>query len=258
MSNLRTFRDQMLCALELSHNADSPNRIFRGIHIMGEHVDHQGVGFREFRFLRHVPGTRYNLSPLNQEQWSDRYILDWYYISWREGTSTTRAPVDIESGRLPSLAPQPGDYGRPPSLFRIAEERNNDETWEDQQYDSRSFSHMGASTSAPPFRGSVFRQHESGSRLARSHTKSHWWARSGPHGDNTLVQTSFMEPPDFDHHPWNNDDYPDDNSERGVDEDEVLDWRIHRPLDRTTFMDGTEEAGDVSLHFDDVYYSRPS
>ncbi|KAI4303725.1 hypothetical protein MLD38_039323 [Melastoma candidum] len=260
MSNLRTFGDQMLRAHEMRLCTDSPNRIVRGIRHIGAHVDQNSVGFRESPFSLHVPGTGYNLSLLwtmDQEQWSDRYILDWYYSYRREGTSATRVPVDIESGLLPSPEPQPSDYGRPPSLFRIAEERTDDENWEDPQYGSRLFSQLGESTSAPLFRGSVFHHHETESTLMQSNRKSHWWARSGPRGDNTQIQASFREPPDFVHQSWNY-NYRDDTSERSADEDEVLDWRINmQPDQTTTHMYGLDEAGDVSLHFDNVYYSRP-
>ncbi|KAI4340189.1 hypothetical protein MLD38_025052 [Melastoma candidum] len=254
MSNLRTFTDQMLRKYEMRRCTDSTNRIVHGIRHIGEHVDQNSVGFRESPFPRHVPGTWHNLSLLwtmDQERWNDRYILDWYYIHQREGTSATRAPVDVESGLLPSLEPQLGDYGRPPSLFGIAEERNDDKNWEDPQR-----SQLGASSSAPLFRESVFRHHETESTWMRSNTKSHWWARSAPRGDNTQSQASFREPPDFAYQPWNH-NYRDDNSERSTEEDQVLDWRINRQPDQTTHMYGLDEAGDVSLHFDNVYYSRP-
>ncbi|KAI4326555.1 hypothetical protein MLD38_031859 [Melastoma candidum] len=104
----------------------------------------------------------------------------------------------------------------------------------------------------------MFQHHDQGSMLEQNNAKSHWWARSGPQGDGPHIQESFVEPPDINYHTWNKDEnnYQDDYSERSVDQEEGLEWRIPRRLERTTFGDEVIEGGDVSLHFDDVY-SRP-
>jgi autophagy-related protein 9 len=139
----------------------------------------------------------------------------------------------------------PGDYWMPSNLTQ--NEPRYEEYWRDH-FEDRTQSHLGASTSTPFFQDSVLRHHDS-SNLANP-TRSHWWARSGPH--SAQPQTSFLEPPDFNRQTSN--DYDDNLSERSSNE-QRLDWRDDKKLSRTTYMDDLE-AGEFNLHFDDIY-SRP-
>ncbi|KAK8476143.1 hypothetical protein V6N11_008458 [Hibiscus sabdariffa] len=100
----------------------------------------------------------------------------------------------------------------------------------------------------PFFRESVLQHHDTNETTHQA--RSCWWLRTGSHGAEP--QTSFLEPPDFNHYPSN---HPYDNfSERSVEEqDQFLDWR----LSRTTYLDDLEGGEDVNLHFDDIYSGPP-
>lgn len=212
----------------------------------------RGPGDRNTFCSREMPHTTpgFHLGSLwllDEYQRNHPYLLDWYYTS-RPHTSSiyTREAATVP---LEATEQHTRDYWMPASVTQN-QPRYDDEFWE-HNYQGRSESHLGASTSTPFFRESVLQHHDS-SNFAHP-TRSHWWDRSSPHG--VQPQASFLEPPDFNRYTHN---YYDNLSERSLEEEEQhLDWRSSRRLSRTTYMDDDLEAGgNLSLHFDDIY-SRP-
>lgn len=245
ISNLRTFREQNLQG-QGTRQAYSPSKMWRGSPNFRGLGDRRNVSSREptHNFL----GTGYHLGSLwliDADQKNHPYLLDWYYMSQPNrptGYSQDRALEPLEATEQ-----HPGDYWTPSNLTQ--NEPKYEDYWGDH-YRDRTQSHLGASTSTPFFRDSVLRHHDSGN--LPNPTRSHWWARSGPDGGQ--LQTSFLEPPDFNNH--STDNYQDNFSDRISEEQEQhLDWRNDRQLSRTTYMDDLE-AGEFNLHFDDIY-SRP-
>uniref|UniRef100_A0A2N9IKN3 Autophagy-related protein 9 n=1 Tax=Fagus sylvatica TaxID=28930 RepID=A0A2N9IKN3_FAGSY len=244
LSNLRTFREQKLQGQGI-RQAYSPSRIWRGSPIFRGRGDRHSFLSRELPH-NNSPGTGYRLGSLwliDADQRNHPYLLDWYYASQPNhvtGNSRDGPPEPFEATEQ-----HPGDYWMPSNLTQ--NEPRYEEYWRDH-FEDRTQSHLGASTSTPFFQDSVLRHHDS-SNLANP-TRSHWWARSGPH--SAQPQTSFLEPPDFNRQTSN--DYDDNLSERSSNE-QRLDWRDDKKLSRTTYMDDLE-AGEFNLHFDDIY-SRP-
>ncbi|GMY06217.1 autophagy-related protein 9-like [Fagus crenata] len=244
LSNLRTFREQKLQGQGI-RQAYSPSRIWRGSPIFRGRGDRNSFLSRELPH-NNSPGTGYRLGSLwliDADQRNHPYLLDWYYASRPNhvtGNSRDGPPEPFEATEQ-----HPGDYWMPSNLTQ--NEPRYEEYWRDH-FEDRTQSHLGASTSTPFFQDSVLRHHDS-SNLANP-TRSHWWARSGPH--SAQPQTSFLEPPDFNRQTSN--DYDDNLSERSSNE-QRLDWRDDKKLSRTTYMDDLE-AGEFNLHFDDIY-SRP-
>lgn len=250
ISNLRTFRDRMWRGEEARH-ANSPNRTWRVNPNVGIHG-----GDRNSSLSREMPyaltGYGFNLGShwlIDEEQRNHPYILDCYYILRRCSTSFAGFGEDGPAVTSEVRLQMPGDTWAPFSFGR--HEDRQEHSWAHHDYGDRSNSHLGASTSTPLFRESVFNPRDSGNDSGHN-VRSHWWARSGPH--NTQVQASFIDPPDF--RRYAHDNHQDGYSDRSLDLEEGLDWRIPQRLDRTTYGDDFEEAGDVSLHFDDIY-SRP-
>jgi autophagy-related protein 9 len=217
----------------------------------------RGRGDRRNVFSRdlthNILGTGYQLGSLwliDADQKNHPYLLDWYYMSQPNrmtGYSRDSAPQPSEPQPSEATKQHPGDYWTPFNLTQ--NEPKYEEYWGDH-YGDRTQSHLGASTSTRFFQDSVLRHHDS-SNLPNP-TRSHWWARSGP--DGAQLQTSFLEPPDFNNQ--SSDNYNDNFSDRISEEQEQqLDWRNDRQLSRTTYMDDLE-AGELNLHFDDIY-SRP-
>ncbi|KAI5596982.1 hypothetical protein BDE02_02G037700 [Populus trichocarpa] len=256
--NLRTFRDQKLQGQGVRH-VYSPRRMWRGS------PSYRGPGDRNIPFSREMPfntpGFQLgSLWLLDIDQRNHPYLLDCYYTS-RPHTSTDNTrdatAVPFEAAEQQHSR----DYWMPSNLTQN-EARYDEELW-GHNYQDRSVSHLGASTSAPFFQESVLQHHDS-SNLAHP-TRSHWWARSGPRDAQPQAsfleppgfhQASFLEPPDFNRYASEN--YHDNFSERSLEEQEQhLDWRISNGLSRTTYLDDDIDAGrSVSLHFDDIY-SRP-
>ncbi|KAH1108256.1 hypothetical protein J1N35_012024 [Gossypium stocksii] len=244
LSNIRTFREQKLQTQGTRH-ADSLGRLWRASPLRG-HVDRNGLFPREMQ--QNIPDTSRDLGSLlliDAEQKNHPYLLDWYYTS-RTGrdTATTRRS---EPGEL-----QHEDYWMPTNMTH--DEARDEEYWQPHHYDGRSRlqSHLDASTSSSFFHESVLQHHDTNELPHQA--RSHWWARSGPHG--IQPQTSFLEPPDFNR--YSSAKWYDKMSERSVGEqDQSLDWRDSQRLSRTTYMeDDLETGGDINLHFDDIY-SRP-
>ncbi|XP_065874046.1 autophagy-related protein 9 [Euphorbia lathyris] len=240
LSNLRNFREQKLQGNGMRHRY-SP-RIWRGSPNL------RGPGDRNT--VQHAtPGFPLgSLWLIDEVQKNHPYLLDWYYTSWPH--ASTNHARDSPTITLEVTEQHPGDYWMPSNLAQN-EERCNDEFW-NRNYEDRTESHLGASTSVPFFRESVLRQHDT-SDYEHS-DKPDWWARSGPPGAQT--QDSFIEPPNFNR--FTSDNY-DNLSDRSLEEQEqqLLDWRSSRRLSRTTYMEeDLETGGNVNLHFDDIY-SRP-
>ncbi|MBA0583412.1 hypothetical protein Gorai_014271, partial [Gossypium raimondii] len=242
--NIRTFREQKLQTQGTRH-ADSLGRLWRASPLRG-HVDRNGLFPREMQ--QNIPYTSRDLGSLlliDAEQKNHPYLLDWYYTSrTRRDTATTRPS---EPGEL-----QHEDYWMPTNMTH--DEARDEEYWQPHHYDGRSRlqSHLDASTSSSFFHESVLQHHDTNELPHQA--RSHWWARSGPHG--IQPQTSFLEPPDFNR--YSSAQRYDNMSERSVEEqDQSLDWRDSQRLSRTTYMeDDLETGGDINLHFDDIY-SRP-
>lgn len=248
-SNLRVFREQKLQGQGI-RPPYSPPGIWRASPNLRGQGDRNSFFSREMPY--NTPSTGYHLGSLwliDADQKNHPYLLDWYY------TSRPHHATD-NSRDLPPVLESPEDIWTPSNL---AQNRVSfdDELWEHHvDIDDRLHSHLGASTSTPLFQGSVLQHH--GSSIPVSTTRSHWWDRGG--GPRAEVQTSFLEPPDFNRPTSNN--YFDTFSERSLEEqdeeqEQQLDWRNHRKLSGSTYMNEFDIPGELNLHFDDIYTMKP-
>lgn len=230
----------------------SPPRTWLGSPSLRCHGDRNGGLSRELPY--NASGTGYQLGSLwviDAEPKNHPYLLDWYYTSRNQQTTGHTQRVDIPTGPFEEADKQRGDYWMPSNLTQ--NEARYEEYW-GHHYGDRSESHLEASTSAPFFRESVLQHHDTSNLVHPS--RSHWWARSGPHA-TTQPQSSFLEPPDFNQYTAHINFY-DNSSERSLEEQEqFLDSRNSHKLSRTAYMDDLEAGGDVNLHFDDVYSKPP-
>lgn len=229
-----------------------------------------GVNYLSRERPYHNPRTGYQLGSLwliDADQKNHPYLLDWYYTSAPHHTTNTR---DIPEEPFEGTEQHSVDW-MPPNFT------DNGARFEDlwgHQSEDRSQSYLGASTSAPFPRDNVLQHHDAG--YPAHQARSHWWARTEPHGSQPQSsfldppQSSFLEPPNFMRQP--SDNYYENFSERSLEEqdeeqdaeqdkeqEQDLDWRRnYHNLSRTTYMDDLDlEAGECSLHFDDVYSRRP-
>ncbi|KAE8681780.1 nephrocystin-3-like [Hibiscus syriacus] len=244
--NIRTFREQMLQGQGARH------AYYSGRHWQGSPPRAFGDrnGLYSMQTLQNIQGTGFNMGSLwllEADQKNHPYLLDWYYTSRAHcvpsyGRDTATRPLE-------PVQEQHDHYWVP---INTTHNEARDEEYRPHLFDDGLRSHLEASTSAPFFLESVL-QHNDTNETMQQHTRSCWWLRTDPHGAEP--QTSFLEPPDFNHYPSN---HPYDNfSERSVEEhDQFLDWRDSRRLSRTTYLDDLEAGEDVNLHFDDIY-SRP-
>ncbi|KAK7336854.1 hypothetical protein VNO77_17404 [Canavalia gladiata] len=244
--SLRTFREEKLPVHGNIH-AFSPPRVWRGSPNMGSNGDRNRFISREMPYSTFVTGNHLgSLWLIEANQNNHPYLLDWYY------TSRTRDADQRDDPLEPFGATEhhSREYWMPSNLTQ------NETGYEEFSYEypeDRATSQLGASTSAPIFRESLI-QGQICDELSHT-TRSHWWARSRPQGGQ--AQTSFFEPPDFNHKITYN--YDDKFSDR-VSEDHDHEQRLylgdsHR-LSRTTNTVTDLEAGEFNLHFDDIY-SRP-
>ncbi|XP_057513286.1 autophagy-related protein 9 isoform X1 [Actinidia eriantha] len=243
LSTLQKFRDQMLQGLGTrppgTQHQWTPN--FRGL------GDRNSFLAREMP--QNIPGIGYQLGSMwmiDADQKNCPYIIDWYYTSRpRHATDNSR---NVPRGPFDSAEEGSRDFWVPPPHLP-QNEATYEENWS-HLFQDRSRSHLEASTSAPLLCESVLQHHDSSS--VAHPTKSRWWARSRPHGADP--QTSFLEPPNFNHNIPNN--YYDHFSDRSLEEEEQhFDWRSSHGLSRTYYMNNLEE-GEFNLPFDDIY-SRP-
>ncbi|KAM5563518.1 autophagy-related protein 9 [Rosa sericea] len=273
--NLRTFREQKLQGQETGH-AYSPQRMSPGspsLRTFG------GMNYLSRERLHHNPRTGYQLGSLwliDADQKNHPYLLDWYYTSAPHHTTSYKRDIleePFEGAEQQSVDWMPPNFTDNGARF--------EDLW-DHHYEDRSRSYLGASTSAPLPRDNVLQHHDTGNPAHQ--TRSHWWARTGPHGTQPQSsfldppQSSFLEPPNFMHRPSDNyyENFSDrsleeqdeeqeqeqnerQDAEQDVEQEQHLDWRRnYHNLSRTTYMDDLDlEAGKFNLHFDDVYSRRP-
>lgn len=257
LSNIRAFRDRMLQGHRPSFSY-SPPRAWWGRPNTRGYAEWNNFYSRDIH--RDALGTGTHLGSrwlIDIDQRNHPYLLDWYYTSNRRPQNGSTANHPTEDPEIGVVAEQhlredlwtPPDFGQDEA--RLVESWGREESTMD-----RSQSHLEASTSAAPllFRESVFRQHES--RDMGLPGRSHWWARSGP---NLMQnQTSFIEPPEFGVQRTNMYENRSDRSlEEWEDGEEHLDWRLPQRPAFQPYLEDDIEAGDVSLHFDDVYSKPP-
>ncbi|KAJ7972668.1 Autophagy-related protein 9 [Quillaja saponaria] len=244
--NLRTFRDQNLLRNGIRHEY-SPPTMWRGSPNLMGLGDRNSFLSREMPYNTSVTGNHLgSLWLIKVDQKNHPYLLDWYYTSRpHDGTDYAR---DIPTEPFEVTQQHSEDYWRPSSLIQ---NKPRYEEYLGEYSDDRAGSHLGASTSSPLFRESLL-QHHNSSNLSHP-IRSHWWDRSGPQG--AQVQTSFLEPPDFNHQMSNN-DYDKFSDRASEDQEQHLDWRNYQRVSRTTYTEDLE-TGELNLHFGDIY-SRPS
>lgn len=254
LTTLRTFRDQKLQAPVPGYACSTPreqstrNSYFRrtAAHNNSGPANHSG-----------------SLWLIETDPKTHPYLLDWFYLSGPHqapGNSTDVPAVTVVIDNH-----QPKDFLMPPSFHN---EVNQGEPWPNIfEFQNRSTSHLGASTSSAFFpEQSVLRHHDSSSMMPP--TRSHWWARGGPGGldaqqtsfleppefrrPRDVTQASFLEPPNFHHQNANN--HYETYSEKSVDEEEQqLDWENYHTLSRTTHSNEFAVSGEFKLHFDDIF-----
>ncbi|KAL1312091.1 autophagy-related protein 9 [Arachis ipaensis] len=150
------------------------------------------------------------------------YLIDWYYTS---------QPCDAALEDVPS---------EPFGVTEPAYEEYSHECCEDR------------AASTPIFRESLIKDENSNELFPNA--QSHWWDKCRLQGGQ--VQTSFFEPPDFNHRTEYS--HCEEFSNRGAedqDQEHCLYWQNHHWLSREACSDDLE-AGEFNLHFDNVY-SRP-
>ncbi|KAK8688537.1 hypothetical protein V6N13_087299 [Hibiscus sabdariffa] len=241
LSNITTFMEQMLQGQGARH-AYSSGRLWRGSPLRAT-GDRNSLLSMETH--QNIPGTGYNMGSLwllDADQKNHLYLLDWYYTSRAHQVPGYRS--DTATRPLEPAELQHGGYWVP---INTTHDDAKDEEYRPHLFDDGSRSHLEVSTSAPFFRESVLEHHDTNETV--HHTRSCWWLRSGSHG--TEPQTSFLEPPDFNHNSSNN------PYERSVEHDQFLDRRDSRRLSRTTYLNDLDAGEDVSLHFDDIYSGPP-
>ncbi|WJX18447.1 autophagy protein atg9 [Trifolium repens] len=254
--NLRTFREQKLSSRHVNRQGFSPLRMWRG----SPNINMRTNGDNRSRFIsremsnntfvtgNHL-GSLWFIEANNQN--NHPYLLDWYYTSGPRHATSRYVPTDpFEETRHHST-----DWM--PSNLTLNEPEY--EEYINEYHDDRAASQLGASTSAPIFRESIIQDQDSNDNLHHP-TRSHWWARSHHQQGGGHDQTSFFEPPNFNHEiAYNNynDKLSDIGSENQEQEQELY-WResdYHRSS-HTVHIDDLE-SGELNLHFDDIY-SRPS
>ncbi|XVF80943.1 hypothetical protein PTKIN_Ptkin15bG0116200 [Pterospermum kingtungense] len=246
LSNIRTFREQKLRG-EGARQTYSPGRLWQGSPLRDLRL--RAYGDSNGHLSREMQKNLGSLWLIDADEKNHPYLLDWYYTSGPH--HLTGYGRDIATRQFEPAEQLHRDTWVPTN---ITNNEARGEVYWPHNCEDRSQSHLGASTSSPFFHEGVLQHHATDEVV--HHAKSHWWARSGSHG--VQVQTSFLEPPDFNHYSL---DHPHDNlSERSIEEehDQFLDWRdAHRSISQMTYLDDIEAGGgDVNLHFDDVY-SRP-
>ncbi|KAL5149194.1 Autophagy-related protein 9 [Glycine soja] len=250
LQNLRTFRDQNLAG-HVSRHEFPPLRLWRGSPNMGSNGDRNRFASREMPFSTFATGNHLGSLWLieSRNQNNHPYLLDWYYTSQPHDATTQRHiqaddPFEVTEHQSPDWMPS----------ILVQNEQHGHEEYINEYCDERVTSHLGASTSAPIFRESLIQdQHSIDMPLT---TRSHWWARS--HSQSGHGQTSFFEPPDFNHQPVYN--YHEKFSDRGSedhDQEQHLHWGdYHQVVSSTAHVDDLD-AGKFNLLFDDVYSSTP-
>ncbi|KAJ8899506.1 hypothetical protein K2173_018480 [Erythroxylum novogranatense] len=263
--NLRTFKEEILQGKGARH-VYFPPITWRGS-LRGPR-DSNTIFSREM--LHHTNGFQLDsLWLIYADHKNYPYLLDLYYIS--------RPHASINHTQDAAAVPSELNKQHPDEFWMTNDEIQNGSRCKEDYWghhcEERSETHLGVSTSTPVFRESVFRHHDS-SNFPHT-TRNHWWARSSP--KSTRLQASFLEPPDFNHFPAHN--YNDDFSERSFEDQEAgkmsytdynddLDFEavgnipsLHfdGKLSRTVYYNDDLEAGgdNLSLHFDNIYSSRP-
>ncbi|ESW16910.1 hypothetical protein PHAVU_007G194300 [Phaseolus vulgaris] len=266
LQNLRTFRDKKLTDHVNRHGFD-PLRPWRDDANMGSYRDRNSFTSRGMSHGTFVTSNRNN----------HPYLLDWYYIS--QPRYATPRHVSTNHSEVTQ-------HRSPDRMLSLLEQNEHEyEEYMNKFCNERAGSYLGASTSTSIFKESLIDDpHSIDVPLT---TRSHWWHRSQPRIEHD--QTSFMDPPDFNHQRTYN--YHDKFSDRGS-EDQCQEPRFLEPPDfnhRTPdnyhdkFSDNWPEdhdekqylyggdyheqssmaqadnldARELSLHFGDVYCSPP-
>ncbi|KAK4742854.1 hypothetical protein SAY87_000855 [Trapa incisa] len=252
LSNLRDFRDRMMQG-HRPRISYSPPRAWPGAYVnwnspYSREILHQDT-------LR--TGTHLGSLWFIDEQRNHPYLIDWYYKTYRpQKGRTTNHPTEDHKVGVITQQHQIEDLWTPPYFGQnngaIFESIGREESTRDRMQ-----SHLGASTSAAAFlfRESMFQDREFRD-MGHIPSRSHWWARTG--SNSVQNQTSFIEPPEFGIQQTSNHCY-ESRSDRSIEEwdhagEEPLDWRISQRRTLLPFVEEDDiEAGEVSLHLDDVY-----
>ncbi|KAL5136734.1 Autophagy-related protein 9 [Glycine soja] len=245
LHNLRTFRDQNLAG-HINQHGFSPPRLWRGSPNMGSNGDRNRFTSREMPYSTFATGNHLGSLWLieSRNQNNHPYLLDWYYTSQPHDTAQRHVqaddPFEVTEHQFPDWMPS----------ILVQNEQHGHEGYINEYCDERAASHLEASTSAPIFRESLSQdQHSIDMPLT---TRSRWWARSDPQSGQG--QTSFFEPPDFNHQPVYN--YHDNRGSEDQDQEQHLYWGDYHKLSSTAHADDLY-AGEFNLLFDDVYSSPP-
>ncbi|KAK4801343.1 hypothetical protein SAY86_021830 [Trapa natans] len=253
LSNLRDFRDRMMQG-HRPRISYSPPRAWPGAYVdwnspYSREILHQDT----LRTGTHLGSLWF----IDDEQRNHPYLIDWYYKTYRpQKGRTTNHPTEEHKVGVITQQHQIEDLWTPPYFGQnngaIFESIGREESTKDGMQ-----SHLGASTSAAAFlfRESMFQDREFRD-MGHIPSRSHWWARTG--SNSVQNQTSFIEPPEFGIRQTSNHCY-ESRSDRSIEEwddagEEPLDWRISQRRPFLPFVEEDDiEAGEVSLHFDDVY-----
>lgn len=224
-----------------------PHEMFQGSRNLVGHRDRSGIFPRDLPRPNSGTANWMDFLWLDEHQRNFPYLLDHYY---------TNAPQNVanDSGKIPEepsehIEQNSREYWMPPSFTRG--EGRYEDYWKEDHHEDRSQTHLGASTSAPILRESIF-QHQ-GFNSVNPTINGRWWARNVE--SRAQSQTSFMEPPDFNRYTSMKNHY-DNVSERSSEEQQHMEWSEFGKLSRVTDLEDIE-TGELDLHFGDVYSGTP-
>ncbi|KAK7355910.1 hypothetical protein VNO80_15174 [Phaseolus coccineus] len=254
LQNLRTFRDK-----KLADHGFVPLRPWRDDANTGSYGDRNSFTSWGMSHGTFVTSNRNN----------HPYLLDWYYIS--QPRYATPRHVSTNHSEVTQ-------HRSPDRMLSILTQNEHEyEEYTNKFCNERAASYLGASTSTSIFRESLIDDpHSIDVPLT---TSSRWWDRSQPRIEHG--QTSFMDPPDFNHR----DKFSDRGSEDQCQEHSFLEppdfnlgtqyhdkfsdnWSEDHDgeqyLDRGDYHEQSSlaqadnsDARELSLHFGDVYCSPP-
>ncbi|KAG7036322.1 Autophagy-related protein 9 [Cucurbita argyrosperma subsp. argyrosperma] len=245
LSNLQTFREKML---QRRGHVHQPHEMHQGSRNLVGHRDRNGIFPRELPRANSAAANWTDFLWLDEHQRNFPYLLDHYYTNAPQDIANYSRDVPEEQSEL--IEQNSRMYWLPP-YFTQRKGRYED-YWEEGHLEDRSETHLGASTSAPILRESIFQHQDFNS--ANPGIKTRWWDRNTASGEQP--QTSFMDPPEFNRYTTTMKNLNDNVSERSSEEQQHMEWSNFGKLSGATHLEDIETE-ELDLHFGDVYSRTP-
>lgn len=227
-----------------------PHEMYQGSRNLVGHRDRNGIFPRELPRRNSAAANWTDILWLDEHQGNFPYLLDHYYANTPQDIANYSGDTPEEPSEL--IDQNSRVYWMPPN-FTQREGRYDEDYWKDDDFEDRSQTNLGASTSAPILRESIFQPRDFNS--GNPGIKTRWWDRNTVSREQP--QTSFMDPPDFNRFTTVKNHY-DNISERSSEEEQQhMEWSHFGKLSRATYLEEDIETGEVDLHFGDVYSRTP-